>query len=64
MKHSNTVAKGPKKRTIIGPSAYEIEYLRQLRKELEVFLKGSSTVKQVFLGFQGEHYRAKVQVRS
>lgn len=62
MKHSTTVAKRPKKRTIVGPSAYEMEYLRQLGKELEVFLKGSSTVKQVVLGFQGDHYRARVQV--
>lgn len=48
-----------KKAVVNGPSPFEIEYLRQLQEELQIFLHSScsTTIKGVYLGIQGSNYR-------
>ena len=52
-----------KQRTrVSGPSLYEKEYLNQLAEELKIFLKSKNvtTVKDIYLGFQGGNYRGQM----
>lgn len=47
-----------------GPTLYEVEYLKQLRKELDTFIcsRGFTTVQKVDICFSGTNYRARMQV--
>jgi len=47
-----------------GPSVYEMEYLRQLREELEIFLRSRSfgTIHKFDIAFQGGDYVGHMQV--
>jgi hypothetical protein len=47
---------------VAGPSLYEVEYLNQVVEELKIFLqsKNVTTVKDIYLGFQGGGYQGKL----
>ena len=47
---------------VAGPSLYEVEYLNQVVEELKIFLKSKNvtTVKDIYLGFQGSEYQGQL----
>ena len=49
-----------------GPSLFEVEYLRELKKELEIFLKSRnfSTIQEVQIAFAGSDYTGLMQVKA
>lgn len=58
----------PKKISAVkqGPSLFEVEYLRELKKELEIFLKSRnfSTIQEVHVAFAGQDYVGQMQVKA
>jgi hypothetical protein len=48
----------------IGPSQFELEYFRQLREEIDIFLhsKGFTTIKEVHIDLFGPDFRGHLQV--
>lgn len=54
------------KTQVQGPSLYEVEYLRQLKQELEVFLRSRnfSTIQEFQVGFAGAGYNGFMQVKA
>ena len=48
----------------VGPSHFELEYFRQLRKEIDIFLhsKGFTTIKEVHIDLFGANFRGHLQV--
>ncbi|MGE4131411.1 MAG: hypothetical protein AB7F86_07215 [Bdellovibrionales bacterium] len=50
------------KKPTAGPTIFEVEYLKALQKEFEIFLRGSqfSTMKEVVLGIRGSNYNAVI----
>jgi hypothetical protein len=56
----------PSKASVAGPSLFEVEYLRQLKEELETFLKSRnfSTIQEFQVGFTGSGYNGVMQVRA
>jgi len=53
-------------KSLRGPSLYEVEYLKQLQEELKIFLRSKNvpTIKEIYVGFNGDNYRGQMQVRS
>ena len=47
-----------------GPSLYEVEYLKEMKKELEIFLKSRnfSTIQAFDIGFAGAGYTGHMRV--
>lgn len=47
-----------------GPSFYEVDFLRQMKEELEIFLrsKNFSTIKEFEIAFSGDAYEGLMQV--
>ena len=48
----------------IGPTQFELEYFRQLREEIDIFLhsKGFTTIKEVHIDLFGSDFRGHMQV--
>ena len=48
----------------VGPTQFELEYFRQLREEIDIFLhsKGFSTIKEVHIDLFGSDFRGHLQV--
>jgi len=48
----------------IGPTQFELEYFRQLREEIDIFLhsKGFTTIKEVHIDLFGSDFRGHLQV--
>lgn len=51
---------------LTGPSYFEVEYLRQMKEELEVFLhsKGFSTIQEFQIAFKGPDYTGQMSVKA
>lgn len=51
-------------RKVKGPSLYEVEYLRELKKEMEIFLRARnfSTIKEFDIAFTGPEYTGHMRV--
>lgn len=49
---------------LIGPTHFELEYFRQLREEIDIFLhsKGFTTIKEVHIDLFGSDFRGHLQV--
>ena len=49
-----------------GPTLFEVEYIRELQKELSVFLQSKRfpTMKNIVLGIQGTSYQAMIPITS
>jgi hypothetical protein len=49
---------------ITGPSFFEVEYLRQMKEELEIFLrsKNFSTIQQFDIAFTGGDYQGHLRI--
>lgn len=47
-----------------GPSLFEVEYLRQLKEEMEIFLRSRnfSTIKEIDIAFIGSEYMGHMRV--
>lgn len=47
-----------------GPNLFEMQYLKQLHDEIEVFLKSKNfnTIEKISIGIQGDHYQALIRV--
>lgn len=64
MVKTNSVSEknGPKGR----PSLFEVEYLRELKNELEIFLKSKNfnTIEEVQIAFVGRDYTGLMQVKA
>lgn len=58
--------RNPSKSIVQGPSLYEVEYLRQLKQELEIFLKSRnfSTIQEFQVGFAGNGYNGFMSVKA
>ena len=54
-----------KKHAPKGPSYFEVEYLRQMKEELEIFLrsKSFSTIKGLEIAFTGNDYQGLMTIR-
>lgn len=52
------------KSELIGPTHFELEYFRQLREEIDIFLhsKGFTTIKEVHIDLFGPDFRGHLQV--
>lgn len=50
--------------TIQGPSLFEVEYLRQLKEEMEIFLRSRNfqTIKEFDIAFAGSEYTGHMRV--
>ncbi len=62
-----TVAKEVKKNqklALKGPSLFEVEYLRQMKEELEIFLKSRNfpTIQAIDIAFIGQDYTGHMKV--
>lgn len=62
---SKTAQKGTKQQ-LQGPNFYEVEFLRQMKEELEVFLKSKnfSTIEAFQINFIGKGYNGAISVRA
>lgn len=51
-------------RKVKGPSLYEVEYLRELKREMEIFLRSRnfSTIKEFDIAFAGSEYTGHMRV--
>ena len=51
---------------LAGPSYFEVEYLKQLKEELEIFLrgKGFSTIQEFQIAFNGPGYTGQMSERA
>ena len=49
---------------IKGPSMFEVEYLRQLKEEMEIFLRSRNfpTIKEFDIAFAGSEYTGHMRV--
>ncbi len=49
-----------------GPSLFEVEYLRELKKELEIFLQSRNftTIQEVQIAFAGSDYTGLMEVKA
>lgn len=49
---------------LVGPTHFELEYFRQLREEIDIFLhsKGFTTIKEVHIDLFGPDFRGHLQV--
>lgn len=58
------IKNGSAKKTIPGPSVFEVEYLRQMKEELEIFLrsKNFSTIQAIEIAFVGSGYDGLMKV--
>jgi hypothetical protein len=47
-----------------GPSLFEVEYLRQLKEEMEIFLRSRNfpTIKEFDIAFAGSEYTGHMRV--
>jgi hypothetical protein len=52
--------------SVNGPSLFEVEYLRQLKQELEVFLKSRNfpTIQEFDVAFAGTGFNGHMVVRA
>lgn len=59
-------ARTSKSLKMTGPSYFEIEYLRQMKEELETFLhsRGFSTIQEFQIAFKGQNYSGQMSVRA
>ncbi len=65
-RENDVTSTAPKKAGIKkGPSPFEVEYLRELKEELEIFLKSRNftTIQEVQVAFAGSDYTGLMQVR-
>jgi hypothetical protein len=64
MKAVNVSRKPTVNSVATGPSYFEVEYLRQLKEELEIFLKSRnfSTIREVQVAFAGADYAGLMKV--
>lgn len=51
---------------VTGPTFFEVEYLRQMKDELQSFLraKGFDTIREFEIGFRGNNYSGHMTVRA
>lgn len=58
------VSKSRRQAALKGPSLFEVEYLRQIKEELEVFLKSRnfSTIQGFDIAFVGAGYTGHMKV--
>lgn len=49
---------------MVGPSHFELEYFRQIREEIDIFLhsKGFTTIKEVHIDLFGPDFRGHLQI--
>lgn len=54
------------KQHVEGPSYFEVEFLRQIKEELEIFLhsKNFSTIQKFEIGFAGSGYHGSMVVQT
>lgn len=66
MKAKKDLARRSKRASLNGPSTFEMEYLRQLKAELEAYLRGRgfSTIQEFQVGFSGAGYTGQMLVRA
>ena len=59
-----TMKQVPGKAAVRGPSLFEVEYLRQMKEELEVFLRSRnfSTIQAIEIAFVGADYDGRMKV--
>ena len=52
------------KKSLQGPTLFEIEYLRQMKEELEIFLrsKNFNTIQAIEIAFVGDGYDGLMRV--
>lgn len=59
------VKKSPNQQVaLMGPSPFEVEYLRQMKEELEIFLKSRnfSTIQAFDIAFAGNDYTGHMRI--
>lgn len=51
---------------LTGPSYFEVEYLRQMKEELEIFLRsrGFSTIQEFQIAFKGPNYTGQMSIEA
>jgi hypothetical protein len=66
MKHvvRNKDVKAKQATTAKGPSLFEVEYLRQLKEEMEIYLRSRNfpTIKEFDIAFVGSEYTGHMRV--
>ncbi len=64
MRKNKEAKRNPGKEVLKGPSYYEVIYLRQLKDELEIFLrsKNFSTIHEIDIAFAGDDYTGHMKV--
>jgi hypothetical protein len=64
MKAASINRKQVQKSASQGPSLFEVEYLRQMKEELETFLRSKNfpTIENIDIAFTGAGYRGHMKV--
>ncbi|MGZ3696232.1 MAG: hypothetical protein ACXVBE_13690 [Bdellovibrionota bacterium] len=66
MEVRSALPKNAQRQKIQGPSYFEVEYLHQMKEELEIFLrsKNFSTIHKFDIAFSGDDYQGLMKVHA